>query len=119
MNAGNVWIAAPYIPNTIVVNIGDLLARVSGGRFVATMHRVRANDNVSGGVDGLGRISVPFFFEPGEDCVVRDIHGGNSVVYGDHVRKKMSTWVEFRDPPVEHESPLHAARPELALAAAS
>lgn len=33
------WIPAPYVPGSIVVNVGDLMARVSGGRFKATVHR--------------------------------------------------------------------------------
>ncbi|KAL5355249.1 hypothetical protein BJX96DRAFT_161621 [Aspergillus floccosus] len=91
------WVAAPYIRGSIVVNIGDLMARVSGGRFVATMHRVRKPRGVVPG-DGLGRLSVPFFFEPGEECVVRAVDGDDEgVVYGKHVRAKMSTWVEFMD----------------------
>ncbi|KAA8648435.1 hypothetical protein EYZ11_000325 [Aspergillus tanneri] len=92
------WVPAPYIPDSIVVNIGDLMAKVSGGRFVATMHRVRRPEATSkneGG--GIGRFSVPFFFEPGEKCIVRDVDGKeDAVVYGDHVREKMKTWVEFK-----------------------
>ena len=62
------------------------------------MHRVRTNSGgAAGRADGMGRFSVPFFFEPGEDCTVSSIDGGSEVVYGDHVRKKMSTWVEFQD----------------------
>lgn len=117
------WIPAPYVPGSLVVNIGDLMARVSGGRYVATLHRVvvlRRRQRPAGGGEeaggggsvpggghgrggGLGgRLSVPFFFEPGEDCVVRSVEGGGGagdegVVYGDHVREKMSTWVEFQD----------------------
>ncbi|KAK2772630.1 hypothetical protein FQN52_004896 [Onygenales sp. PD_12] len=94
------WVAAPYVPGSIVVNIGDLMAKVSGRRFVATMHRVRAPAKEEGEV--FGRFSVPFFFEPGEKCVVRSVDGEadgaeGEVVYGDHVRAKMKTWVEFRD----------------------
>lgn len=94
------WIAAPYIPGSIVVNIGDLMAKVSGGRFVATLHRVRAPVKMDGGE--MGRFSVPFFFEPGEKCLVKSVDGdgdgdGDVVVYGEHVRAKMKTWVEFRD----------------------
>lgn len=107
-NSSGEWVAAPYLPESLVVNIGDLMARVSGGRFVATMHRVRAPGlkssaaAMTGQQDGesqaLGRISVPFFFEPGEDCLVRSVDGDEGFVrYGEHVRAKMKTWVEFRD----------------------
>lgn len=102
LNAAGEWVNAPYVPGSIVVNIGDLLASVSGGRFVATKHRVRTNSG--GGTargDGMGRFSVPFFFEPGEDCVVRSVDGGEGVVYGEYVRQKMSTWVEYQDQPDE------------------
>ncbi|KAK3707539.1 hypothetical protein LTR37_012034 [Vermiconidia calcicola] len=99
LNSSDEWIPAPYVPGSIVVNIGDLLTRVSGGQFVATMHRVRTNGGGSSSADGMGRFSVPFFFEPGEDCIVRSIDGGESIVYGEHVRRKMGTFVEFQDVP--------------------
>ena len=101
LNASGDWVPAPYVPNSLVVNIGDLLAKVSGGRFVATMHRVRTNEGGASRSDGMGRFSVPFFFEPGENCLVRSVDGGESVVYGEHVRKKMGNWVEFQDFPDE------------------
>ena len=101
LNANNDWVPAPYVPNSIVVNIGDLLAKVSGGKFVATMHRVRTSQGGATRADGMGRFSVPFFFEPGENCVVKSIDGKESVVYGEHVRAKMGTWVEFQDSPEE------------------
>lgn len=94
------WIPAPYLPDSLVVNIGDLMQTISRGRWVATLHRVRAAAATNGDDSKLGRISVPFFFEPGEDCVVRDVFSSSSsdgVKYGDHVRSKMATWVEFRD----------------------
>ena len=102
LNSVGEWIPAPYVPGSMVVNIGDLMAKVSGGRFVATMHRVRAPKAVKGGNgngDGFGRFSIPFFFEPGEECVVRTLKEGDGeggVRYGDHVREKMATWVEFQ-----------------------
>lgn len=95
------WVPAPYIPESLVVNIGDLMAKVSGGRFVATMHRVRApglkaDAEPSGEPSSLGRFSVPFFFEPGENCLVRAVDGDEEVVvYGVHVREKMKGFVEF------------------------
>ncbi|EGC45710.1 oxidoreductase [Histoplasma capsulatum var. duboisii H88] len=112
-NSDGKWVAAPYVPESIVVNIGDLMAKVSGGRFVATMHRVRAPPAAAPtltsaapistntvGTEHFGRFSVPFFFEPGEKCVIKsvdDADGVGAVVYGEHVRAKMKTWVEFRD----------------------
>ncbi|KAJ6131646.1 Gibberellin 20-oxidase [Penicillium sp. IBT 18751x] len=106
-NSSGEWVPAPYIPESLVVNIGDLMAKVSGGRFVATMHRVRApslspsattKGGQQNGSQAIGRISVPFFFEPGENCLVRSVDGDEGfVVYGEHVRAKMKTWVEFQD----------------------
>lgn len=88
LNAAGAWIAAPYMRDTLVVNIGDLLAHMSQGRFVATRHRVRAS--------GAHRYSVPFFCEPGADALVH-VNGANTR-YADFVLAKMSLWVEFQHP---------------------
>lgn len=92
-NANGDWIPAPYIPGSIVVNVGDLMAQMSGGRFVATFHRVRSSDNE--------RFSVPFFCEPGVDAMVGE--KGKEVRYEEFVLDKMGTWVEFQDPMEEAE----------------
>ena len=98
------WTPIPPLPGTLVVNVGDLMAYVTGGRYKATMHRVRR-------AKGRERWSVPFFFEPGERCVVRPLDVGereggsegegqgekDGVVYGEHVRGKMRGWVEFQE----------------------
>ena len=39
-NKAGEWIAAPPIPDTFVMNVGDILARWSNDRFVSTPHRV-------------------------------------------------------------------------------
>jgi len=93
-NSEGAWIPAHYVPGSMVVNIGDLMAKVSGGRWVATFHRVRSTKRDGGEVKG--RYSVPFFFEPGLNCVVRSVEG-DEVVYGVHVLEKMKSWVEFQD----------------------
>jgi isopenicillin N synthase-like dioxygenase len=43
----------------LVVNVGRLLSYVSGGRYLATVHRVRSTANTP-------RISVPFFHAPND-----------------------------------------------------
>lgn len=91
LNPDGRWVDAPYVPGSLVVNIGDLMARVSGGRFRATRHRVRSSP-------GKERYSVPFFFEPGVDCTIQSVDAdGAVIVYGEHVLVKMKGWVEFQD----------------------
>jgi isopenicillin N synthase-like dioxygenase len=51
------WIPAPPIEGALVCNIGDMLERLTGGRFKSTPHRVL---NVS----GHDRLSFPLFFDP-------------------------------------------------------
>jgi len=60
------WVAAPPIPNSFVCNIGDMLDRMTGGRYLSTPHRVR---NLS----GHDRLSFPFFFDPNFSAKVRPI----------------------------------------------
>ena len=52
------WIAAPPLAGTFVCNIGDMLDRLTGGWYRSTPHRVR-------NTTGHGRLSFPFFLDPG------------------------------------------------------
>ncbi|MFO1014881.1 MAG: 2-oxoglutarate and iron-dependent oxygenase domain-containing protein [Caulobacteraceae bacterium] len=51
------WIEAPPIEGALVCNIGDMLERLTGGRFKSTPHRVMNRSGVS-------RLSFPLFFDP-------------------------------------------------------
>ena len=57
------WVAAPPIEGTLVVNIGDLLARWSNDRFRSTLHRVVNRS-------GRQRLSIPVFYDPDSSAMV-------------------------------------------------
>lgn len=63
------WRDVPHIEGGFVINIGDLMAFWSGGRWVSTMHRVR---NPIEGHDSA-RITVPFFHMPNHDARIEPL----------------------------------------------
>jgi isopenicillin N synthase-like dioxygenase len=56
------WMPVPAEPDVLVVNLGDMLDRLTEGRYRSTPHRVR---NTS----GQERLSLPFFLDPSWDAV--------------------------------------------------
>ncbi|GAU96041.1 hypothetical protein RvY_07544 [Ramazzottius varieornatus] len=66
----NVYVAAPVIPDTVLINIGDLLQDWTGGRLKATRHRVQLQGGVS---HTQVRRSIAFFAEPDYNTVVESL----------------------------------------------
>ncbi len=59
--ASGEWLPVPSIPDTFVVNIGDLMAQWTNDRWVSTNHRVV---NPPRSDAHRGRLTLPFFLQP-------------------------------------------------------
>lgn len=66
-NVAGDWIEATPIPDTFVVNLGDLMARWTNGIYTSNMHRVKNN------VSGRDRYSLPYFHSPRPDATISPI----------------------------------------------
>ena len=60
------WIQVPGGREKIICNLGDMLDRMTGGRYRSTPHRVRNTTNHD-------RLSFPFFFDPSWNARVAPI----------------------------------------------
>ncbi|EOA91875.1 hypothetical protein ACJQWK_03066 [Exserohilum turcicum] len=90
------WLNADPLPGAFVVNIGDMIERWTNGLWKSTLHRVIHRGT-------RYRVSVPFFYEPAFEAVVRPldkcvnmtvrstgdkrIHAGST--YGEHLLTKV------------------------------
>ena len=92
------WLAAPPVPGSWVVNVGDMLSHWTNGRWQSTPHRVR---NVS----GRDRYSCPYFFDMDMDstvaCVPTCCDAANPpryapVRYGDYLMERLDKNYAYR-----------------------
>jgi isopenicillin N synthase-like dioxygenase len=60
------WVDALPIPNSFVCNVGDMLDRLTAGRYLSAPHRVR-------NPAGHNRLSFAFFFDPNFNAEVRPV----------------------------------------------
>ncbi|MGE4239213.1 isopenicillin N synthase family dioxygenase [Ramlibacter sp.] len=68
LNKAGEWVVAPPIPDTFVINVGDMMQAWTNGRFASTLHRVVNRY-------GTDRYSIPFFMNPNYDVVVEPLLG--------------------------------------------
>lgn len=64
------WLAVPPDPSAFVINLGDMLERMTAGAYRSTPHRVRNTSRT-------GRISIPLFLDPAFDAEVRPVPGAD------------------------------------------
>jgi isopenicillin N synthase-like dioxygenase len=85
------WQAVPAIADTFVVNTGDTVPLLTGGRFASTRHRV-VNTSAT-----ESRYSVPFFLDPSFNATIKPLPGfdqlddAGSVRFGDYLLKRLET----------------------------
>ena len=95
--ASNRWIDATPIPGSLVVNVGDLLARWSNDRFRSTLHRVINKS-------GHERYSIATFYDPTYGAVVDPCDLGidaadsqyPAVAAGDYILKRIDDSMAYR-----------------------
>ena len=68
---GNGWLEVPDVPGSLVCNVGDMLERLSNGRYLSALHRVR-------NLTQRNRLSMALFFDPSFDARLTPIPGVRS-----------------------------------------
>ncbi|MFY0675395.1 MAG: isopenicillin N synthase family oxygenase [Bacteroidia bacterium] len=61
LNKQNEWVSVTALPDQLVVNVGDMLQRLTNGKLKSTTHRVV---NPPREKWGTSRFSIPFFLHP-------------------------------------------------------
>ncbi len=88
------WLLAPPLPGTLIVNIGDALARWTNDAFNSTPHRVNSPP------DGESRYSVAMFFDPDVDaqiCTLNRFSDADNpprhapIRYGDYFQERLDS----------------------------
>lgn len=74
------WVDLPIKPNHFIINIGDMLELLSGGKYKSTVHRV---------MTAKEKYSIVYFFEPDLDCIIVSPDNKKVVVYGDYLGQKL------------------------------
>ena len=79
-------VPVPPRVDAFVINVGDMLSEITGGRFKSPLHRVinRA---------GVARYSIPFFFDPDFDA---RFAGMPEVSAGEYLLRKFNKFYQHR-----------------------
>ena len=77
---GGGWLPLAAEPGAFAINFGEMLEFWTGGRIVATPHRVVGGSNE--------RISIPMFYNPSFDTNVAPLGAKEVIVAGTHLTKR-------------------------------
>ncbi|GAB5449144.1 isopenicillin N synthase family dioxygenase [Gymnodinialimonas sp.] len=94
---GGAWVDAPPMADAFIVNVGDMLHRLSNGRLLSTPHRVI-------NATGRERYSVPFFFDPHVSASIAPLPGTGAprfapLNFGDFLRAVLEAGYDAHKPP--------------------
>ena len=82
LNKQNEWVAVTALPDHIVVNVGDMLERLTNNKLKSTTHRVV---NPPREKWSTPRFSIPFFLHPRNemhlDCLSSCVNEGEQPAY--------------------------------------
>ena len=82
LNKQGQWVAITALPDQLVVNVGDMLQRLTNNKLKSTTHRVV---NPSKEKWGMSRYSIPFFLHPISkmklDCLPQCVNETNPLQY--------------------------------------
>jgi isopenicillin N synthase-like dioxygenase len=101
-NQAGEWVSVPVVPDSFVVNLGDLMMQWTNDQWISTLHRV-ANPPRERATDSL-RQSLVFFHQPNYDAMVECLPSclapGEKAKYapissGDHLRNKFLKQTTF------------------------
>jgi polar amino acid transport system ATP-binding protein len=73
------WLEVPDVPGSFVCNVGDMLERLTRGRYLSALHRVRSSSQ-------FDRMSMALFFDPSFDAILAPIEGITADSDGPHTQ---------------------------------
>jgi isopenicillin N synthase-like dioxygenase len=89
------WVAVHANADQLIVNIGDMMARWTGGRWTSTMHRAGNPANVD-------RYSIPFFVNPGFHVAVEPLFADSqadppaAITAGEYLLSRFDSTHDYR-----------------------